>query len=612
MEKYFQKAVSFFLYLLLFIFPLFFLPFTQEFFITSKLYLLGFGVLLLLLLSTVSLLLFKKISWQKYPFDNLVLLFLATLAISIVFSSPNKVQVLLNLNFGLVMMISLTVLYFYLSRTTINFYKFLQISTVFLSVLTIIFFFQPFKNLNLPQSLSFLKNPGFNPVGSQLDLAILLGFFVIYQTIYFISNEARNLVKRKLIINYSLLTINLLALFLTVYSLIRAGRALPLQLPPFRLSWYAALEVLKNTKTAFFGVGIDNFSSVFTRVKDLAYNQSSLWQVNSFNISRSAILHIFTETGILGLIAFGLLIFSVSLQPIKKLNIPFLYIIICLFIFPTSLIIWFLFFVTLGVMNNNETIKQSFDLSDLPLLYLGIVVVIFGLISISSYFLVRSYESEYYFKKSLDGIVKNNLKEVYDNQRRAIILNPYIERFRSNFAQTNLIIANNLVQKQAKKITEQDKQTVTQAIQAAIAEAKAVVSLNSQKADNWKNLADIYHNIISVAQGSDVWAISAYQRAIILDPQNPLYRIDLGGIYYSLGKYDEAIKFFEQATGLKPNWPNAQYNYAWASYQKGSYSQAALAMQNVLNLLNPKINKTDYEKAQKDLKEFKKKLPKTK
>jgi tetratricopeptide (TPR) repeat protein len=94
-----------------------------------------------------------------------------------------------------------------------------------------------------------------------------------------------------------------------------------------------------------------------------------------------------------------------------------------------------------------------------------------------------------------------------------------------------------------------------------------------------------------------------------LDPQNPIYRLNLGGVFYSLNNWDEASNLFTQAVGLKSDWPNAYYNLAWASYQKGAYQQAVNAMQNTISLLDPKTSKTDYEKASKELEEFKKKLP---
>jgi len=638
-----QNFASLLLNTLVFIFPFFFLSFTQEYFVTNKLYLLGFGSLFLLLISLIGLLLTKKISWKKNPFDNLILLFLTSVAISTLFSSPNKIQALLNPNFGLVMIISMAIMYFYLSRIVKSgdhkgsplqsiIY---HLSSIILSIVTIVFYFQPFKNIALPQNLAFLKNPFFTPVGSQLDLAILLGFFVVIGIVQIIKRGRPQGIAptntKYLILNTSCLILNLLALFLTVYSLVKPVGTdvinhVSTLFPPFRLSWFAALEILKNPQTAIIGIGPDNFSSIFTRVKDFAYNQSPLWQINSFNVSHSAILQILTETGIFGLLSFGLLIFNIFKRPIStNFNNPpaggqrisniclFVYLIICLFVFPPSLIVWFLFFIVISLIasNFNEFQPISTNLNDILPIYIGTIVISLALIGASGYFLGRSYLSEFYFKKSIDGIAKNNLKDVYDNQRQAIVLNPYIERFRSNFAQTNLIIANNLSSKiKDKKISEQDRQTITQAIQAGIAEAKAVVSLNPQRADGWQNLATIYLNIINTAKDADVWTISAYQRAIIADPQNSTYRVGLGGVYYSQKKYEDALRFFEQAVSIKPDWPNAVYNYAWANFQLKKYPEAVNALQNTLNLINSKTNKTDYEKVQKELEEFKKMLPK--
>ena len=634
MNNFFQKILTTFLYSLVFLFPFFFLNFTQEYFVTNKLYLLGFGVLLLVLISTVQIIVSKKISWEKRPFDKLILLFLTSVAVSTLLSSPNKIQALLNPNFGLVMLISLAVLYFYISRIQseirVGHARPLQLMSIILSLVTIIFYFQPFKNVALPQNLAFLKNPGFTPVGAQLDLAILLGFFTIIAIVNLLKKGEETSPQQSIIYHLGSIILSLTALLFTVYSIMKPVQTPNLGvstiLPPFRLSWFAALEILKNPQTAIIGIGPDNFSAIFTRVKDFAYNQSPLWQINSFNVSRSAILQIFTETGIFGLLAFGLLVVYAIKQILRVGHarplhfILFIYLIVCFFVFSPSLIVWFLFFVILGLINQTPTTDDhtcflrktptDFDLTDLLPIYLGVIIISLGLIGVSGYFLGRAYASEYFFKKSIDGIALNNAKLVYDNQRQAIILNPYVERFRSNFAQTNLLIANGIVKKdQTKKISEQDRQTITQAVQASITEAKAVISLNPQKADNWNGLAQIYLNIINAAQGADVWTISAYQRAILADPQNPVYRVSLGGVYYSQNKYDDALRFFEQAISLKPDWPNASYNYAWANFQKKNYPQAVNALQATIKLIDPKLNKADYDKVMKELEEFKKMLP---
>jgi tetratricopeptide (TPR) repeat protein len=242
------------------------------------------------------------------------------------------------------------------------------------------------------------------------------------------------------------------------------------------------------------------------------------------------------------------------------------------------------------------------------------LIVLLGMVGIGGacFMLGRLYLSEYMFQKSLTN---NNLKSVYETMRTAVSYNPYNERMRTNFAQVHLLIANTIAGRTSKneqgqpQLSETDRQTVSQAIQAAIDEAKAVVSLNPNKATNWELLATVYRSIAGVVQGADTWTVSAYQRAIVLDPQNPSYRLGLGGVLYGYKQYDDASRLFEQAIALKPDWPNAEYNYAWSMYQKEEYVRAANAMQACVSLLNPSKDGADYKKAVADLEEFKKKIP---
>jgi len=155
-----------------------------------------------------------------------------------------------------------------------------------LAVVSIFFFFQPLKNAGLPQNLQFLKSPNFSPMGGVFDLAVLLGFVAVFfgSRMLFKKSEKPNTLYLSAV--FACVIAFVLALY-SVFSLVAQGQSF--LLPPYRLSWYAAVETLKNPITALFGVGVDNFSSIFTLVKDVAYNQSNLWQVNSFNISRSAL-----------------------------------------------------------------------------------------------------------------------------------------------------------------------------------------------------------------------------------------------------------------------------------------------------------------------------------
>jgi tetratricopeptide (TPR) repeat protein len=622
----FNQINSFLLKAVLFLFPFFFLPITQDFFLFNKLYLLALVVVLLFLSSIIQLMIEKKPVWQNLPSDKAVILFLLTVALSITIISPNKVQAILNANNGLLVFLSLTFLYFYLSRTSAAkiFGLPLFIGSLITSIITIIFLFQPFAKANLPQSLVFLKNPYFNPVGGQVELAIWFGFVSVYLLLKIINERKNTQINNSIIFFYLNFVINLTVLSITIYTLFKPGN--PFILPPFNLSWYAAVEVLKQPLNALFGAGVDNFSSVFTQVKNIPYNQSPSWTIASFPVSRSAILHLLTELGVLGLLGFSLIIYSLwnQIKDHADKKVLFFTLLAILFFLPPSLIGWLLFFAFAADINK-EKAKQAplyrLNLAPFPPLVYGLALIWLVVTIAFSYLLGRNYLAEYYFKKSLDGLVKNDTKMIYDNNRLAIITNPYIERFRLQFSQVNLTIANNILQNalerqnkqkdnQSGQLSENDKQSIYQAIQAAINEGKAAVALNPQKAQNWENLASIYRSVINISQQADLWAISSYQRAIVLDPQNPFYRLNLGGLYYSLNNFEEAGKLFEQAIALKPDWPNAHYNLAWADYQKGNYKRAVSEMENTLSLLDPKKNKGDYEKAKQELEKFKEKLPK--
>jgi len=297
-----------------------------------------------------------------------------------------------------------------------------------------------------------------------------------------------------------------------------------------------------------------------------------------------------------------------------------LYFLTVLAFFPPSLPILLLFFIFIAQINSHEKALPSFeehpnalaiDLSEyIDVVHIFIAFLIFLLVGAGVYLLGRAYTAEYVFKKSIDSLSQTNAKIVYDYQKQAISLNPYIERYRIAFSQLNLLIANSFVTQKKETLTEADRQAIAQSIQQAISEAKSVVSLNSQKSGNWENLAFIYRNIIGAAAGADTWAISSYQRAIASDPFNPLLRFNLGGLYYTLQNYAEAIKLFREAINLKPDWANFHYNVAWAYYQNRQYDNAVSEMEKTLLLVNS--NSPDYQKATQELQQFKQNLSKGK
>jgi len=221
------------------------------------------------------------------------------------------------------------------------------------------------------------------------------------------------------------------------------------------------------------------------------------------------------------------------------------------------------------------------------------------------FFTGRIYAAEVYFKRSLNNLAQNDGTRAYENQIKAMTLNPYYDSYRVFYSQTNLLLANALASKS--NLSDQDKQNITVLIQQAIREAKAAVSLNKNKVTNWENLANVYRQLINFAEGADQWTITSFTQAIKLDPNNPDLKLNLGGVYYALGSYDEAIRLFQQAVDNKINFANAYYNLSAAYKEKGDFKKAHEMMQITLNLIS--TNSQDYQKARGELEELAKKLP---
>ncbi|OGK30990.1 hypothetical protein A3F29_04480 [Candidatus Roizmanbacteria bacterium RIFCSPHIGHO2_12_FULL_33_9] len=653
MIKTIEKIQSVILTIFFFLFPLFFLPFTSDPFGTNKFYLLAFTGLLLLSLTTLSTIITRKLIWKKSPFDAPLMLFVLTIIISLVFVSPNKISATLNINYGAASILFFTVIFLYTStlKNKKNIFSALSTSAVIIAILSLASFFQPLKSINLPSQLDFIKSPYFSPIGGRTDLILFTLFMLVYwgTKLYLrlsqrhsrpdresgkkqISNQVgddkggvgddRGGVWIPLIWFLLFIITSGAAIFSVVKPLIAD---FTFNLLTYRHSWFAAVETLKGILSSLFGVGVDNLSSVFARIRDLSYNQSNLWNSN-VNSSRSTILHIFTTTGLFGLLGFFSILFA-SFNSLRKLDgekrnliLPiFIFILLAILLSPPTLFMFFLFFATIAAINSERLIteketKTSIDLKDLVLLHFGIILVLVLFIGSTSYFLGRAYIASVYTNNALINLNKGNLSDSYRDQRNAINLNPYNEASRINFSQTNLLVADTII-KNAKKndnnqaqLTENEKLQVSQAIQQAINEAKSAVTLNSLSAQNWSNLGLIYSNLLSATQGSDSWAISSYQRAINLDPRNPIFRMMLGSLYYILGQYQDSTNLFQQAVTLKPDWANARYNLAWSLYQQKDYQAAATQMQTVLSLLDKDKNSQDYKKAKDTLDNFKKQV----
>ncbi len=631
-----KKIQNWLLLALTFLFPLFFLPVTQDFYLTTKFYLMAFVMLVVMGLSVVDLLRKRSLSIDRNGVQGALLFLILSLIGSVIIASPNKFEALVLPQGGFLPFFFGAIYCLYLiSRNLVNkAFNLVFYSGAILSIISILFLFNPLGKASLPLNLQFLQDRLFTPLGFQLDLAVMFGFLLLFgiTRIYakFVGKNINDKKESRVAIKKSIPNIFFtfvvsIGLIISLFHILTAsspaqngGTRSGLQLPPMNVSWNAAIDTLKNPQTAIFGSGLGNYQSSFTRAKTIEYNQTDFWNI-SFNRGRSALLDIWTTAGILGLLSI-LMIFAILIRDgMRESNhvrrLPLVIFIIAIFaLLPmslNSLILLFLVIAQLKPESTEKLINLSNKGDNREVTLIILVILLLVMVGALSLFLGRTYASELKYKNTLDAMAQNKAQESYLNIGIAIKMAPFMERYRIAFSQLNLLVATNIlsqVSAQAKetglKLEDKDRNTVTQAIQQAISQAKSAVNLNSEKATNWENLAIIYSNVIGIAQGSDGWALSAYAQAIGIDPTNPGLALAAGSIYYRTGQYKQAIDLFSRSVRLKPDFANAYYNLAWSLHMSGDSKSAVGAIQQVLGLVDK--NSEDYKKAIADLEIFKK------
>ncbi|OGK57416.1 hypothetical protein A3J15_04060 [Candidatus Roizmanbacteria bacterium RIFCSPLOWO2_02_FULL_38_10] len=605
--------------LFILLFPLFFLPITQEFISTNKLFFLLFAVLLLYSLSLANLIFKNKAAIELNLADFPVLFLALAVSLSTIFASSNKIESLL-IPTGTGFFLGLTALYFFIKsrRADKLIFEALTISGLVLSVFIIILYSGIFTLIKLPADWQFLTLAQFSPLGSRLDLSLFLMFALLTVLFEFKIRikKIADLLSSDLILHYLFLMTITLALILSLFGLKYDKN---LFVAPLPASVDAAYATISKPDKAFFGVGIDNFPTAFNLVKTPDFNKSDQFG-QSVSRANNFLLQMVTETGLFGLITIILIMSFLIYLSFKHyfatrdgLSLYLCLISVCLLIVlivPSSMILLLLVYLILGVLNSKKdahrfSLKMNINgrknyLIFFPIILIGVLILI-GLYYLAG----RAYLAEIYYKKAINSLKVASSRDSYENQKKAVSLNPYMTRFHISFSQLNLLLANNLVtSSKSKELNLTDRQIVTQLIQQAISEGKTAVKLNYNNSSNWENLGYIYRNIISIVNGADVWAISSYQRAIALDPVNPSLRLNLGGIYYTIKDYENAIKEFQKAANLKSDWPNAYYNLAWAYWDTDNSDQAIYYLKQTMATLQK--GSANYTKVATELESFEK------
>lgn len=257
--------------------------------------------------------------------------------------------------------------------------------------------------------------------------------------------------------------------------------------------------------------------------------------------------------------------------------------------------------------------KPSEEIIKLDALPGVLLIISLGISLFAFFFAAKFVLADYHHKMALNAVSKNDGLTSYNELVKAEQLNPYNDLYRTDLAQVNFALANAIAvakgpsaQNPQGSLTDQDRQNIQVLLQQAVNEAKTATALSPRSVINWEILATLYRQIAGVAENALVFSLDSFGRAIFQDPLNPNLRLGVGGTYYAIKNYDLAIRFFNDAINLKPDFANGYYNLSVALRDKGDLNSALVAAEKVVTLVD--AQSSDYKVATDYLNDLKNKV----
>jgi len=358
-----------------------------------------------------------------------------------------------------------------------------------------------------------------------------------------------------------------------------------------------------------FGFGPGNFAYAFSLARPATFNQNQFWQLR-FDKAPMYIAELISTVGVAGLLAYlaviGVFFFITFIflrnifrtsQEESFVAFGFSFVALSLFVAQllylanTVLLFTFWFALTMAMLNwrfafskvfinKNVDLKAYKDIS--PILTTVLILVIF------TFLLLTFLQGKYY----IADINYNNyrLSGQLDFLQTAVKLAPH--RINYNLALARHYINNSMPDIEMLSTVGQGdlsadkKEELQNNIQKSIRATEAAVSAAPNSVMAWELLAAIYRDVRFIAVGSLDPAIKNFQKAVTLEPTNPILLTELARLYLAHNQTSDAVDVFNSAIENKADYIDAHIGLAKTYDVLGQTDKALLILEEI-NRVHP-------------------------
>lgn len=447
---------------------------------------------------------------------------------------------------------------------------------------------------------------------------IILGVFALFTFVYKISFSTKEENEKKKFPFLSFVVVMCSLLFFMAGGFL--GSFLPNRIgtsnmevrPTFNTTMLIAKNVLM--KDPVLGSGPNRYGEMWAMYKPADINITMFWDTY-FNNGSGLIPTFAITTGILGILAWLVFIVFILLAGFKSLFtqekndnkkiettlffIMFAYLFISALLYSVGSVLFLLSFVFLGAfiglsLSNKENGEYEISfLNDPRKSFFSIVfLVILMTVSASALFkYIERFASVVYFQNTYYA---KDMESAQKNISKAISLYSNDLYFRT-FSQVSLLKINSLMSNNQGDETSKSEMQTT--FDNALISSQSAINYNKTNYLNFVSLGSVYSAVVPLkVEGSYEKAVSAYNSAFLLNPNNPSIKLALSEVSILAGKNKEAKAYANEVVAMKPNYVEAYIVLSQISKNEGdnrnavSYAEQALYLdpqnKNLVQYLN--------------------------
>lgn len=315
------------------------------------------------------------------------------------------------------------------------------------------------------------------------------------------------------------------------------GITLPLEVAPsFSASFGIAKKVLNISP--LFGVGPENFPLAYDLYKPISINNTVFWNLR-FSEATSEFFNSLISYGAFGFLAFIFLIFNGFYLGFKNKGLlpVFATLVTIWALYPFNMTLGFSFWLVFGLLALSVSKKEDelvIDLEKSPKYSLITTVSFVGIVAlafISFYYVTSRYVANIKFTKALSSQEVELQTQLLAD---AIKLNQNESLYSRILADLLVSRVNQDLKNLNNAKTIEERQSIVKRMQdfstTAISLSNEISKKNPNDSLNWFSRALVYENLISLIDGSDELAIKMYQEYSKLSPKDPVPYLRSGNV----------------------------------------------------------------------------------